>query len=45
LKENGFPEREKWDLNDVVNYLRETGKKIKRLDNYFSSDKWDIIDV
>jgi hypothetical protein len=45
LNENSFPERDKWDLNDVVNYLRSTGKKIKRLDNYFSSDKWDIIDV
>ena len=45
LNENSFPERDKWDLNDVVNYLRSTGKKIKRFDNYFSSDKWDIIDV
>jgi len=45
LKENDFPDREKWDLNDVVNYLRSTGKKIKRLDNYFSTDKWDIIDI
>ncbi len=45
LKENSFPDREKWDLNDVVNYLRSTGKKIKRLDNYFSSDKWDIIEI
>ncbi len=45
LRENEFPDREKWDLNDVVNYLRSTGKKIKRLDNYFSSDKWDIIDI
>lgn len=45
LSENSFPDREKWDLNDVVNYLRSTGKKIKRLDNYFSSDKWDIIDI
>jgi hypothetical protein len=45
LKENLFPERDKWDLNDVVDYLRSTGKKIKRLDNYFSSDKWDIIDI
>jgi len=45
LKENLFPEREKWDLNDVVNYLRSEGKKVKRLDNYFSSDKWDMIDI
>jgi hypothetical protein len=45
LKECELPERTKWDLNDVVDYVRETGKKIKRLDNYFSADKWDIIDI
>ncbi|NBU97592.1 MAG: hypothetical protein EBS19_05130 [Spirochaetia bacterium] len=45
IKECDLPERSKWDLNDVVNYVRSTGKKIKRLDNFFSSDKWDIIDV
>jgi hypothetical protein len=45
LKENDLPDRDKWDLNDIVNYLRENSKKIKRLDNYFSSDKWDIIDI
>ena len=45
IKENDLPEREKWDLNDIVNYLRSTGKKIKRLDNYFSNDKWDIIEI
>jgi hypothetical protein len=45
IKECDLPERAKWDLNDVVNYVRSTGKKIKRLDNFFSSDKWDIIDV
>jgi len=45
IKECELPERDKWDLNDVVNYVRSTGKKIKRLDNFFSSDKWDIIDI
>lgn len=45
LKENNFPDREKWDLNDVVNYLRAENKKINRLDNYFSSNKLDILDV
>ena len=45
IKECELPERTKWDLNDVVNYVRSTGKKIKRLDNYFSTDKWDIIDI
>lgn len=45
VKDNDLPEKDKWDLNDLVNHLRSTGKKIKRLDNYFSSDKWDIIEV
>lgn len=45
IRDNDLPEKDKWDLNDLVNHLRSTGKKIKRLDNYFSSDKWDIIEV
>jgi hypothetical protein len=45
LKENNLPDRDKWDLNDVVNYVRSTGNKIKNLENYFSSDVLDIIDV
>ena len=45
LRENNFPDRDKWDLNDIVNYVRKNGIKIKRLDNYFSSEKWDIIDI
>jgi len=45
IKECELPERDKWDLNDVVDYVRSTGKKIKRLDHFFSSDKWDIIDI
>jgi len=45
LRESEIPERDKWDLNDIVNFLRSTGKKIKRLDNYFSNEVLDIIDV
>ena len=45
LQENGFPEREKWDLNDVIVYAHENGMKIKNLENYWSSDKWDMIYV
>jgi len=45
IRENSLPEREKWDLNDVVNYVRSSGNKIKKLENYFSSDKWDIIEI
>ena len=45
IKENDLPERDKWDLNDLVNYLRESGKKIKRLEKYFSNEQWDLIGI
>jgi hypothetical protein len=45
LSENNLPDRDKWDLNDIVNYVRKEKIKIKRLDNYFSSEKWDIIEI
>lgn len=43
LDENNLPEREKWDLNDVVNYVRNNGIKITRFEKYFSGEKWDMI--
>jgi hypothetical protein len=43
LDDSNLPERDKWDLNDIVNYLRSTGKKIKQFDKYFSKDKWNMI--
>jgi hypothetical protein len=45
IKDNDLPERDKWDLNDLVNYLRESGKKIKRLEKYFSNEQWDLIGI
>ena len=45
IKENNLPERDKWDLNDVVNYVRSEGVKIKKLDNYFSNNKWDLLEI
>lgn len=45
IKDNDLPEREKWDLNDLVVYARKKSVKIKRLDNYFSNDKWDLINL
>jgi hypothetical protein len=43
LDENRLPERDKWDLNDVVNYVRSTGNQIKRFDKYFGNSPWDMI--
>ena len=43
IDDNRLPDRDKWDWNDVVNYVRSTGNKINRPDKYFSQDKWDTI--
>ena len=43
IDDNHLPEREKWDLNDVVDYVRTNGIKINRFEKYFSSNKWDMI--
>jgi hypothetical protein len=45
LDENGFPTRDKWDLNDVVVYAHKNGLKIKNLEEYFSNISWDLIYV
>jgi len=42
LDDNKLDKNKKWDLNDLVNNLRRTGKKITRLDNYFTEDKLDL---
>ena len=31
--------------NDVVDYVREKGMKINKLDNYFSSSILDLVDL
>lgn len=43
-KDNDISDKVK-DLNALVIYLRSTDKKIKRLDNYFSDSKFDLIDI
>jgi hypothetical protein len=42
LEENDITKNRKWDLNDLVIHLRTTGKKIKRLDGYFTNDALDL---
>ena len=44
LDESPLPEREKWDLNDIVDYLRSNKVKLnKKFDEYFSNDIWNMI--
>jgi hypothetical protein len=42
LMDHQLKYNQKWDLNELVNYLRSNGKKIKRFENYFTTDKLDI---
>ena len=42
LVENNLPLNRKWDLNDLVNYLRMKKLKIKRLDQYFTKEVLDL---
>lgn len=43
LNENYIPEKKKWDLNDIINYLIKENKKIKDINLYFSNSPLDII--
>jgi hypothetical protein len=42
LEENEITKNRKWDLNDLVIYLRANKKKIKRFENYFTNDVLDL---
>ncbi|HRT03200.1 MAG TPA: hypothetical protein P5513_04615 [Candidatus Diapherotrites archaeon] len=41
----GLPWRKKWDLNDVLIWLKENGRPKPIFDYYFSSDPLDILDI
>lgn len=40
-----FPYRKKWDLNDILIYLKTNNINVPLFDNYFSSDPLDAIDI
>lgn len=40
-----LPKKKKYDLNDLIIYLKENNLKIPYFDNYFSSDPLDAIDI
>ena len=41
----GLPYRKKWDLNEVMIWLRKNNKGIPNFNMYFSDDPLDIIDL
>lgn len=40
-----LPRRQKWDYNDVINYCKSNNIKIPFISQYFSNDKFDIINI
>jgi len=44
LIDHDLPINKKWDLNDLVNFLRAKKIKIRRLDNYFTEELLDLSD-
>ena len=40
-----LPDRPKWDLNDLMIYLRNNNVKTPYFENYFSKNKLDAIDI
>ncbi len=44
LMDHELPINRKWDLNDLVNFLRAKRIKIRRLDNYFTEEILDLSD-
>lgn len=44
-RENNIPDRKKWDINDVFIWAEKNNVKLLRLDDYFSNDMLDVIDV
>lgn len=45
IREMGLPYRKKWDLNDVLIYMKENNIKTPIFDQFFSSDPLDIMDL
>jgi len=44
LTDHDLPTNKKWDLNDLVNFLRSKQLKIKRFDFYFTDEVLDLKD-
>jgi hypothetical protein len=42
LEDHSLPINKKWDLNDLVNFLRAKKIKIKRFENYFTQEVLDL---
>lgn len=45
ISEYQLPYREKWDLNDLIVYLKQHSIRIPNFQKYFSNDPFDVIDV
>lgn len=44
LQDHNLPTNKKWDLNEIVNFLRAKGIKVRRFDYYFTEEVLDLKD-
>ncbi len=44
LLDHELPTNKKWDLNEIVNFLRAKGIKVRRFDYYFTEEVLDLKD-
>ena len=42
-REIGAPDKEKWDMNDILLWADKNNVKLPQLDNYFTADELDVI--
>lgn len=45
MNDYNIPSRKKWDLNDLLIYLREKKIYVKNFNKYFSNSQYDMIDL
>lgn len=44
-RDNKLPDQKKWDINDVYIWASKNNVNLTQIDNYFSNDTLDVIDV
>ena len=44
-KDLDLPQREKWDINDVILWCNANKKQLPNLSKYFSNDQFDLLDI
>lgn len=44
-KDYNLPNRNKWDINDFIDYCKNNKESLPNFNNYFSNDSLDVLDI